>query len=210
MKCRKVEKLLSDYLDGEVKEKEKELIRAHLSECPACRKEFEFYKKSEELIRLKIKEEPLPGFWERCWPELKAKLEPLYSRLPDGQGEAGKKSLIPRLIDIPLKLLRQPLFIGATASAVILVLALNLVSLNHKYRELEYIFQQEIAKGADYQPMGIESFLQALATSQMREEVELMEEALSRFPQAELYLEEVVAESFNFEQNGIENGGELL
>jgi aspartate dehydrogenase len=196
MKCKKVQKLLSDYLDGEVKEREKELLEAHLSECPHCRKELESYKKTEELIKLKVKEEPAPEFWEGCWPEFKAKLE--------------KENRVPQFIErrnIPFKLLREPLFIGATACAVILILMISLISLSYKYRELGYIFQKELlARKATYQQIGIEDFLQTLVTSRMREEVEDMEEALSRFPQAEIYLEEVVAEILSLE----EEGGELL
>jgi hypothetical protein len=204
MKCKKVQKLLSDYLDGKVKEREKELIEAHLSGCPDCRKELESYKKTEELIKLKVKEEPASEFWERCWSEFKAKLE--------------KENRVPQSIErrnIPFKLLREPLFIGATACAVILVLMISLISLNYKYRELEYIFQKELlAREATYQQIGIEDFLQTLVTSKMRKEAEYMEEVLSRFPQAELYLEEVVAEILSTERSeglfGDEEGGELL
>ena len=39
MKCQKIKKRLSVFVDGEVKEKEKNKILAHLSTCPSCAQE---------------------------------------------------------------------------------------------------------------------------------------------------------------------------
>lgn len=43
MKCRNVQKRLSAYQDGELRVDEQDRIKAHLLDCPACRKQYETF-----------------------------------------------------------------------------------------------------------------------------------------------------------------------
>ena len=43
MKCRRVQKRLSAYQDGELKVEERDRIEAHLMDCPECRKQYESF-----------------------------------------------------------------------------------------------------------------------------------------------------------------------
>ena len=46
MNCRKIEQLISPYVDGELTRAETDMVRAHLSACPDCQHEY------EDLVRL--------------------------------------------------------------------------------------------------------------------------------------------------------------
>lgn len=51
MKCRDVEKRLSDYLDQMLHHEEKELVAGHIQSCPGCASRFEELKKTVKLTR---------------------------------------------------------------------------------------------------------------------------------------------------------------
>jgi len=71
MRCRKVRRRLSAFLDGEFGEREKGRIAAHLKACPACGEEV----KSLSSLSVLLKEEkesinPSPYFWGKLEQEI--------------------------------------------------------------------------------------------------------------------------------------------
>ena len=68
MLCRKIQELLkTDYLDGQVNEKQKQEIREHLLLCPKCR-QLEQELQSQRLLFQKAKQHDVP---ERVWHNIR-------------------------------------------------------------------------------------------------------------------------------------------
>lgn len=63
MKCSKVQKLLSSYLDKELKEKKSKRIEKHLSQCSTCSEELEAFKSLHLLFTLAERKEPHLDLW---------------------------------------------------------------------------------------------------------------------------------------------------
>jgi len=60
--CRKVNSLLSAYMDGELPGVEQLQIRRHLDQCPACSEEYQSLVVTKRLIAGLRMQEPRPGF----------------------------------------------------------------------------------------------------------------------------------------------------
>ncbi|GFN21826.1 zf-HC2 domain-containing protein [Thermanaeromonas sp. C210] len=66
MKCRQAKKLLSPYLDDELRAKEKAALEEHLTGCPACQAELERLRKISEGLKGIYREvKPPPDFLDR-------------------------------------------------------------------------------------------------------------------------------------------------
>ncbi len=89
MNCAKVEKWLSDRIDGELSVRKTGAIEAHLKKCASCRSYAASLEKiHEEVLRLK-REEASPAFWEDFAQRLKANLgssRKMKERRPIGWG----------------------------------------------------------------------------------------------------------------------------
>lgn len=70
MRCSKVKKLISDYIDNELTSKQTEVLEKHLKECPGCRQTLEDFKKIAEKSG-KLKEISPP---EWSWMRIKARI----------------------------------------------------------------------------------------------------------------------------------------
>jgi hypothetical protein len=70
MECRKIIKLIPDYLENTLSSENKALITKHLTLCPRCFKEKELYEKSWQLISQLQEIEPEAGFETRFWNRL--------------------------------------------------------------------------------------------------------------------------------------------
>ncbi len=62
MKCEKIAKNLSAYLDGELDEKEEQAVYEHLKTCPGCKKELAILSKQDEYIKQLKQVAPSPEF----------------------------------------------------------------------------------------------------------------------------------------------------
>ena len=68
MRCRKIQELLkTDYLDGEVSQKEEQDIREHLARCPKCR-QLEEELQSQRALFQKAKQQRVP---EHVWHNIR-------------------------------------------------------------------------------------------------------------------------------------------
>lgn len=87
MKCKRLRRKLVAYLDGELREKQKLLIKKHLSQCAECRKEAHLLNESFCLLKgqdyLKPSEDFLANLWERIYCLEKRQLLPqaIFGRL---------------------------------------------------------------------------------------------------------------------------------
>ena len=87
MKCKRLRRKLVAYLDGELREKQKHLIKKHLSQCAECRKEAHLLNESLCLLKgqdyLKPSEDFLANLWERIHSSGERKLLPqaIFGRL---------------------------------------------------------------------------------------------------------------------------------
>ena len=71
MKCKKVRKELTAYLDGELKDKKKRIISEHLEECPDCKKEFIILSQQEGLLGQIEAIEPSVNFRAQFWQKVR-------------------------------------------------------------------------------------------------------------------------------------------
>jgi len=82
IKCSKVKRLLSSYVDGEVKEATRTGIEVHLAQCPDCRNELKMLKADQELLISVRVREISPYFTTRTLARIKAlrdKKEPQWA-----------------------------------------------------------------------------------------------------------------------------------
>lgn len=73
MDCKKIGILLSAYVDGEVTDKEKNLVENHLKVCEACRRTVSEFTGVHTLYQDMAVKEPLPGFRQRVTQRLEKK-----------------------------------------------------------------------------------------------------------------------------------------
>lgn len=74
MKCKKVERLLSSYLDNSLNIINRDEVKKHLAECQKCMDCLNTMTNIDNLIKLKIKEKPSQEYWESYWSKLESKL----------------------------------------------------------------------------------------------------------------------------------------
>lgn len=66
MRCRKVTRKLSAFLDGEVGERQKERIASHLKTCPSCGEEVKTLSTLSVLLKEdEVSMKPPPYFWNK-------------------------------------------------------------------------------------------------------------------------------------------------
>lgn len=75
MRCEKIEKWISDEIDGSLSRKKQRILAGHLANCASCRG----YKQRLEKLQVEAKNLPLPvlapGYWQESIAKLKANLE---------------------------------------------------------------------------------------------------------------------------------------
>ncbi len=87
MKCKRLRRKLVAYVDGELRGKQKLLIKKHLSQCAECRKEADLLNESFCLLKDQQRLKPFQGFeaslWERIYSLEKRQLLPqaIFGRL---------------------------------------------------------------------------------------------------------------------------------
>lgn len=75
MNCEKYQKLLSDYYNGEISEKNANKLKQHLETCSKCKETLEFYKILDQEIKAVSVFEPSPEYWNHYWPRLKKNIK---------------------------------------------------------------------------------------------------------------------------------------
>ncbi len=97
MRCSKAKKLISDYVDNELKERESVHLEKHFRKCSDCRKLFEDFqniaKSAQELDELKPSQDTWMKIRERLTPEE----QKVFSLHPDKRGWFGFLFFPPKL-----------------------------------------------------------------------------------------------------------------
>ncbi len=75
MDHQKIKELISSYHDGELNNKEKQVLDEHLKQCSACRQEFEEMGKFEEVMGKMQLKKPQKEMWEVYWNTIYNRLE---------------------------------------------------------------------------------------------------------------------------------------
>ena len=88
MDCRKVKKILSAYIDGELNEHNRQEIINHLKICSDCKKEYEFLFQQDSTLKQLASIEPSPDFRRNFWR--KVQNAELVGREPIGNNIAEK------------------------------------------------------------------------------------------------------------------------
>lgn len=130
MNCRKAQRLINELLDGEIADKDRQELQAHLEKCDRCRELYQDLKS--------IKEKMVPaeagGPSDRVWENLKNRLQ--SEVLPRLQAEASRpteessRRKITDLFRLPV-----PVFRYAAASLVFLAFVFGAFYLGRHYQK---------------------------------------------------------------------------
>ncbi len=149
MRCKKIEKWLSDRIDGELSKEKEELLDDHLERCASCRSYAESIEKlQEEAVSIK-NADISPAFWEGFASELKGNLKSL-------QQERKEKR--------PLVLSWKWVWSGA-ALLLVVVIGLYVLFFQSRPPQEMYVFSLENSLSRIYQEIGDDSELEELFNS---------------------------------------------
>jgi len=88
MRCKKIEKWISDGFDGKLSAKKRAILESHVAACAFCRAYQERLEDIQMESRSLLRPQPAPGYWQESISRLKA-------RLGAGTGAAAKVQEIP-------------------------------------------------------------------------------------------------------------------
>ncbi len=149
MRCRKIEKLLSDNIDGELTEKKNKILEMHLRKCSSCNSYAEnierLHKQAKNLERLEIS----PVYWEEFTSRIKTEIS--YAQQEKMRGS-------------PL-LLRWKWIWAGTALLFVIVVGLFLYLAQNKTPQEVYVFSFESSLAKIYQEIGSDPELEELFNS---------------------------------------------
>lgn len=149
MGCKKIQKWISDNIDGELSEKKKKILEEHLKKCASCRsytRNLErIHNESNSLEMSKVS----PAYWEEFNSRLKMKISSF-------QPEKGK--------GIPPLLRWKWVWTGA-AFIFVIVVGLFLYLTHNRVPQEVYIFSFENSLGQIYQEIDSDSELEDLFNS---------------------------------------------
>jgi len=127
MRHKKTQNLLSAFLDGELKEKQRASIENHLKSCEKCRKEFEKIQNLDNFT-LKMKEEvPKEDYWNSFPTRIRSEIQEKIQASSHHDFKMFKDSQIKGDEQIGLKALVFPLSLTAHAFLVALMIVMPLL-----------------------------------------------------------------------------------
>ena len=135
MKCRKIQKLLPEYLEGDLSPHQLMIVENHIQVCDDCRKEFQALSKTIQMASSLQVEYPPPELWEAFIPMLHRRI------LQDTEKELQRGIFFKRFA--PLRLA------GMGAAALILIGFLVTTvyqTMNHRTKPEIIPFQAVLAK----------------------------------------------------------------
>jgi len=117
MKCHKAWRLINELLDGEIREKDRLRLEAHLKGCSACRQVYEELKAMKALVAPAEAVEPADSVWERVKNRLQAEVIP-------GLQEESARNAREKLAENRIPWFKQPSTAIRYAMATIVFVAL--------------------------------------------------------------------------------------
>ena len=149
MRCKKIEKWISDRIDGELSKEKEGLLEDHLERCASCRSYAASIEKlQDEAVSLE-KPEASPSFWEGFASRLKSNLA------SSKQGEKEER---------PLALRWNWVWSGVALLAVVVV-GLYLLFFRSQMPQEMYVFSIENSLARIYQEIGDDPELEELFNS---------------------------------------------
>lgn len=134
MNCKDAEKLIAAFLDGELTDKEQDLVREHIATCQRCREEVEALARTQNSLRRVLKLEaakyiPSPNAWGRLRQRITKEEQPevATSGLAGSILKAIKRIGMGRLIS--RRLSWKTVLVGILALALVVSLAVMIPSL---------------------------------------------------------------------------------
>ena len=99
MRCKTVQKLLSDYVDGRFAGRKKARIEKHITQCDECYREFRLLVEMKDLLRSMPSEKPDEAYWTDMLPRLRERILRLGAEeeIKDDEAISEKKGKRPRL-----------------------------------------------------------------------------------------------------------------
>lgn len=154
MDCTKIEKLLSDRIDGTLSERKTRAIKAHLEKCASCRSYVVSIEKIQDEARSLERPEVSENFWEGFAQRLKSNLESLR-----------KKERRPFVLNWSW------VWSGAALLTVVAV-GLYLLLFQSPQPQEMYVFSLENSLAGIYQEIGDDSELEELFNSILVESID--------------------------------------
>lgn len=149
MRCKKIEKWLSDRIDGELSKEKEEILEDHLERCASCRAyAASIAKLQDETVSIKDAEIS-SDFWEEFASKLKANLKSLQ------QERKEKRSLVPGW---------KWVWSGAALLTVVVV-GVYLLFFRSPQPQETYVFTLENSLAEIYQEIGDDYILEELFNS---------------------------------------------
>ncbi|MGD2245153.1 MAG: zf-HC2 domain-containing protein [Candidatus Aminicenantes bacterium] len=155
MKCKKIEKWLSDRIDGELSKEKERLLEDHLERCASCRSYAALIEKIQDEA-VNIKDEKIsPAFWEGFALKLKANLKSFQQERKERR---------------PLVRGWKWVWSGAALLAVVVVGLYLLLTQSPAPKEM-YVFSLENSLARIYQEIGDDAELEKLFNSVIMESI---------------------------------------
>ena len=169
MKCHKSLRLINELLDGELGEKDRNLLQAHFEECPACRQVYEDLKAMKTMVAPADELEPSERVWEKLKGRLQAEVIPQLKDRAAAVIQEKPVSKRTNWFQLP-----SPVFKYAAASLVFLALIAGAFFLGRNYQkpgqpEIQVASEnpalQKIQEAEFYYRKAIQSLTQALEST---------------------------------------------
>ena len=130
MNCKKIKILLSSYIDGELTEKEENIVKEHIKICHLCSQEIEDLKKIKRLFSYKEKIKPTPFFETKLLNRIYKEKSPVY--------------IFKEFIGVA----RRTVSIGVMSLVFILafIFGMSEINKNNSYEEIQsYVFEESLS-----------------------------------------------------------------
>lgn len=170
MKCRKAQRFINELLDGELREKDRQELQAHLEKCARCRELHEELASMKEKIVPAGQVEPSARVWENLRNRLQAEIIPQLQAEAAGPVKERTRTRIAELFRAP-----APAFKYALATLVLMAFIAGAFFLGRYYQkpgqpELQVASQnpaiQKLQEAEFYYQKAVQSLTQALESSE--------------------------------------------
>lgn len=198
MGCEKIEKWLSDNVDGELSEKRKKILSAHLKRCISCRS----YIRDLERIHKETKSFKMPEVSPAFWEEFNSRLKKnISSTLPKKEKSA------------PVLLRWKWAWVGA-AFVFVIVVGLFLFIIQNKTTQEMFIFSFEDSLEKIYQEIDndleLEDLFNSIILASIGETLEDFEGAIHPdFYEYPFLLESITEEEMKFLESELKKDTKL-
>ena len=105
MTCQNIKKILSEYLDGELKAKEAQFVREHLEVCIHCQNELKLLEQFWQMLLSWKDKEPAAGYVARFWARLTSETSWHQRFLLDIREVFAHRTLAPVMISVSMLVL---------------------------------------------------------------------------------------------------------